>query len=278
MLEQETIKKIESFVYSQPRTIDEISKHIDKNWRTAERYVLEIEKEFGTITTKIFRKGTRGALKIVYWASIEKASHSVFQEMLEKDILSEKNTQDFSAFEIYQFVPHNKKTASVEVASDENKTDIEQLVAILRNTKNQLLIFSGNLSFINLKNKELNVFGEIEKAVKRGVNIKAVCIVDLVGKENVEKLLSLNFKYGKEVVEIRHKQQPLRGMTCDKQTIRFKEVKEPTGKINELNKKKFIFYTINDKEWSDWLSKIFWKMFSSSLDAKKRIDELKELA
>ncbi len=277
MLEQETIKKIESFVYSQPRTIDEISKHLDKNWRTAERYVLDIEKEFGTITTKIFRKGTRGALKIVYWASIEKVSHSVFQEMLEKDILSEKRTEDFSAFEIYQFISKNKKKASVELASDENKTDIEQLVSILRNTKNQLLIFSGNLSFINLKSKEYNIFHEIENAMKRGVNIKAVCIVDLVGKENVEKLLSLNFKYGKELVEIRHKQQPLRGMISDKQTIRFKEVKEPTGKINELNKKKFIFYTINDKEWADWLSKIFWKMFSSSLDAKKRIDELKEL-
>lgn len=56
-----------------------------------------------------------------------------------------------------------------------------------------------------------------------------------------------------------------------------KEIKEPTGKISELDKKIFIFYNIKDKEWIDWLTKIFWKMFSSSIDARKRLMELEKI-
>ncbi|MFH1308006.1 MAG: hypothetical protein ABIH72_04095, partial [archaeon] len=86
MLNSNIIRKIEEFVYTKPRSIQEISQHINKSWRTADRYIQEIEKEFGTISTRTFRGGTRGALKIVYWSSVEKISSSVFQQKLEKDI------------------------------------------------------------------------------------------------------------------------------------------------------------------------------------------------
>jgi hypothetical protein len=66
-------------------------------------------------------------------------------------------------------------------------------------------------------------------------------------------------------------------MISDGRTFRIKEIKEPTGRQNELSKKTFVFYNINDKEWSAWLSRIFWKMFSSSIDAGKRIKELRSL-
>ena len=66
MLNNETIKKIENFVYSKPRSVSEVAKHLNKNWRTIDRYVKEIEKEFGTVATRTFRGGTRGALQIVY--------------------------------------------------------------------------------------------------------------------------------------------------------------------------------------------------------------------
>ena len=49
-----------------------------KNWRTADRYVDEIEKSFGTLSTRVFRGGTRGALKIVFWSSVEKIRGTVF--------------------------------------------------------------------------------------------------------------------------------------------------------------------------------------------------------
>ena len=84
----------------------------------------------------------------------------------------------------------------------------------------------------------------------------------------------MNFKYGKELIEVRHREHPIRANIIDNKIFRIKEIKEPTGKINELDKKIFIFYTIKDKEWTEWISRIFWKMFSSSVSSKKRLEEL----
>ena len=113
--------------------------------------------------------------------------------------------------------------------------------------------------------------------VKKGISIKAVCRVDLAGIGNIEKLLSLNKKYGKELVEIRHRDQPLRTTIVDNQFFNMKEVFLPTGREGELKDITFVFYTIYDKEWIEWLTKIFWKMFSSSIDANRRIEELKNI-
>ncbi len=277
MLHTEITKKIESFVYSRPRSVQEIAEHIGKSWRTADRYVEEIGKNFGTIAIHTFREGTRGALKIVYWASVEKISSSVFQERLEEEILKARRKEDFSAFDIFQFVEDKKKRAITEKAIAEDTTNLNELGEIIGKTKKQLLIFSGNLSFINLKNNNFDMMKIIEDFVKKGIIIKILCRVDLAGKENIEKVLSLNFKYGKQAIEIRHREHPLRAFIIDNQIIRIKEIKEPTGKINELDKKIFIFYTIKDGEWALWLSKIFWKMFSSSADSSKRIAEMKKL-
>ncbi|VVB77728.1 Uncharacterised protein [uncultured archaeon] len=104
-----------------------------------------------------------------------------------------------------------------------------------------------------------------------------ICRVDISGKENIEKLLSLNFKYGREAIEIHHREQPLRATIIDNRVFNLKEVKEPTGRDKELNKKTFIFYTINDHDWAEWLSKIFWKMFSSSIDTNKRLQEMNKI-
>ncbi len=274
MLDSATIKEIEDFVYAKPRSVQEIAQLLDKNWRTADRYVEEIEKNFGTIATRIFREGTRGALKIVFWASIEKVSNSVFQEMLEEQILRTKRKEEFSAFDIFQHIEEKNKKAIVERAIDENSTNLKELVELLKGTKKQLLMFSGNLSLINLKNKNFDMFKIIEELAKKNIPIKILCRIDLAGKENIEKILSLNYKYGKELIEIRHREHPIRAFVIDNKTIRIKEVKEPTGKIHELDKKIFIFYTLKNKEWADWLSKIFWKMFSSSIGAQKRLSEL----
>ena len=109
------IKKIEDFVYSKPRNVQEIAEHIDKNWRTADRYVSEIKKEFGTVSTSVFREGTRGALKIVYWSSMEKVSSSVFQQKLEDEIMKGKAKEDFYPFDIFQHVPDKNKKVEVGV-------------------------------------------------------------------------------------------------------------------------------------------------------------------
>lgn len=277
MLNTDVVKKIESFVHSKPRSVDEVAKHIGKNWRTADRYISEIEKEHSTISTRVFREGSRGALKIVFWSSMENSSSTVFQEILEKELLNNKYKQDFSAFDIFQYVSDKNKVANVEEAKQESYTRLKEFSDILLSTKRELIIFSGNLSFINLKNKDVDLYSTIETLVKRGVKIKIICRVDFVGIANIEKILALNFKYGKELIEVRHREQPLRANIIDGKLIRIKEVKNSTGKINELGKQMFIFYTIKDSEWAIWLSKVFWKMFSASIDARRRLDELKKL-
>ncbi|MEK6845751.1 MAG: hypothetical protein AABY26_03255, partial [Nanoarchaeota archaeon] len=212
--------------------------------------------------------------KIVFWASMEKISHSVFQERLEEEILRARKKEDFSAFDIFQHVPDKEKKALVEKAAEESSANQADLAGLLKNAQKQVLILSGNLSFVNISNKTISFFKLMEDLVKRGVNVKILCRVDLAGKENIEKVLSLNFKHGKENVEVHHREHPLRAFIIDGKVFRIKEVKESTGKIHELDKKVFVYYTIKNKEWTEWLSKVFWKMFSASVDADKRLEEM----
>ncbi|MBS3074771.1 hypothetical protein J4447_04970 [Candidatus Pacearchaeota archaeon] len=277
MLNAEVIKKIEDSVYSKPRSIQEIAEFIRKNWRTADRYVAEIEKEFGTIATRTFREGTRGALKIVYWAAVEKISHSIIQQKLEEALMHAKKKEEFSAFDIYQYIADNQKEVSLEEGKEEGEQNVEGLIKYLNQAKKQVFIFSGNLSLVNLKRKDADLFACLEQLVKQKISIKIIARVDIAGKENVEKMLSLNFKYGKEMVEIHHRDQPLRAFIIDNKVIRIKEVSEPTGKIHELNKRMFIYYTIKDKEWTEWLTRLFWKMFSTAIAAEKRLEEMRKI-
>jgi hypothetical protein len=278
MLSSQITKEVEDFVYSKPRSIQEIAKHISKNWRTADRYVEEIEKNFGTISTRVFREGTRGALKIVYWSSIEKVSSSVFQEQLEKVIMNGKTKQDFSGFDVFQHINETNKTAWIKKGEDEIKCGrLKEFEDLLLEAKKQILFFSGNLSFINFKDDNSEVFKTIESLIKKGISIKVLCRVDFPSIKNVEKLLSLNFKYGKELIEIRHREQPLRVTIIDNKIINIKEEKEPSGRKHELKEKIFIFYTIRDKEWVGWITRIFWKMFSSSIDANRRLEQLRKI-
>jgi hypothetical protein len=277
MLDNKTIQEIEKFVSTQPRSINEISEHMKKNWRTIDRYLKQIEEEHGTIQTKTFRGGTRGALKIAYISTPDKISYTKFQEELETQILRWKRKEDFSAFDIFQHAQENKKQAIVENEISEESTNLQELMQILNETKKELKLLSGNLSWINLKKGEIDLFKTVENLVKRGVRMKILCRVDLDGIENIKKMLALNYKYGKELIEIRHREHPIRAFVIDDKTLRLKEIKEPTGKIKELDKKKFIFYTIKDKDWTEWMSKIFTKMFNTSINSEKRLKELNRL-
>jgi len=277
MLDNNVVNIIESFVYSKPRTVQEIAQHIDKNWRTADRYVDEIEKSYGTISTRVFRGGTRGALKIVFWSSVEKIRGTVFQDKLEQQILFARAKEQFSAFDIYQYVNDKDKKAILEKTSIKEELDDNGIIDFVLQAKKQLLIFSGNMSFINMYSKKTTMIKALDSLIAKGVIIKILCRVDLVGKQNIEKMLELNFKHGKELVEIRHQEQPLRAFVVDNTMLRIREIKEPTGKIHELDKRITIYYELHDKEWSAWIGKLFWKMFSNSIDANKRIIELNKL-
>jgi hypothetical protein len=278
MLDNSAIEKIERFIAQKPRSVQEIAEYLDISWRTADRYIEQIEKDLGTLQTRVFREGTRGALKIVYLAGIEKISHSVFQEQLEESIMKGKTKDDFSSFDIFQHIDNKKKNAWIKTGENESKVGrLKEYAELLMTAEKQVLFFSGNLSFINFDDERTNIFKVLDSLVKKGIKIKVICRVDIAGRENIEKLLSLNFKYGKEMIEIRHREQPLRVTVIDNKISNLKEIKEATGREKELNKKIFIFYTIKDKEWTEWLSRIFWKMFSQSIDANKRIEEMNKL-
>lgn len=278
MLDSKITKDIENFVAEKPRSIQEIAEHLKVSWRTADRYIEQIQTDLGTIETRVFREGTRGALKIVFLAGIEKVSHSVFQQELEKEIMNGRKKEDFSAFDIYQHIPDKNKKAWIKTGENETKAGrLEEFDSLLNQAKKQILFFSGNLSFINLKDKNVDIFKTLENLIKKGITMKILCRIDLTGKENIEKLLSLNFKYGKELIEIHHKEHPLRATIIDNQLVNLKEILEPTGREKELNKKVFIFYTIKDKEWIEWISRIFWKLFSQTINANKRLNEMKEI-
>lgn len=185
-----------------------------------------------------------------------------------------KKKEDFSAFDIFQHVPEKNREIKIQNSEEEN---LEELTKILLGAQRQALFLSGNLSFINLREKKKELFEVFERLAKRKIAMKVLCRVDFAGKENVERVLSLNSRHGQSIVEIRHDIHPLRGFIVDGRVIRLKEVKEPTGKINELNKRKFIFYNISDKSWAEWLSRIFWKKFSNSMDASNRLEHLKQI-
>ena len=166
MLDSKEIAKIEQFVYSKPRSIQEIATHISKNWRTADRYIQDIEKNYGTLASRTFREGTRGALKLVYWASIEKISSSVFQEEMEKEIFLGKNKYSFSPFDIFVHVKDNDKKAREYDCQKEENERIDEMNHTLEKCEKQLLIFSGNLSLINEKTKKYDTYKTLEELAK----------------------------------------------------------------------------------------------------------------
>ncbi|QQG38931.1 MAG: hypothetical protein HYS32_00505 [Candidatus Woesearchaeota archaeon] len=270
-LKEETIQKINRFVNEKPRTIQEIAFLIKKNWRTADRYVEQISKEQGTILTRTFREGTRGALKIVFWNNSESVYSTKFQEKLLSRILSSKDKSDFSPFDIYQYIENTKRNAFLEKAKHENivKQDLGNL---FRTAKQSILMFSGDLSWSNLKAANEKILDVIEEMAKTGTKINVLTNVDIDSLENTEKFLSINNKLGKELIEVRHFEQPLRAFIIDDKIARLKEVKDSKPRI-----KTFIFYEIYDKEWITWLSKVFWHMFQTAIPAERRIKDLRSI-
>jgi len=271
MLDSALIKKISDFVYVKPRSIQEIAFHIQKNWRTADSYVERIVKEQGTLAVRIFRGGTRGALKIVFWNNIEKIHSSDFQERLFKKIESGRVKTDFSPFDIYQYVDEGKRSAFLEEQSEYKITKKQNLISILRGAKEQVLIFSGNLGWVGAKQEGKPLMHIFEELASRNIAIKIICKVDIESSPSISKMLSINNKLGKGMIEIRHAEQPIRAFIIDSEHARFKEMKH-SGRKNS-----YIFYDVYDPEWIEWTQKVFWNIFRTSISAEKRIKDIETI-
>ena len=278
VLTSELQKKIVDFVYLKPRTIQEVAFLIQKNWRTADSYVQRISEQTGMINSRTFRGGTRGALKIVFWNNTEKIHSSQFQERLHKEIETAKNKQDFSPLDIYQYVDDSRKKAFSEIVTDETISKKQDIIGLFARTEKQILYFAGNMSFLEMKERKKSILDIIEEAANRGVSIKVLARIDITALENFKRMMEINHKTGREAIEIRHANQPLRGFIIDNKEIRLKEEKLPAHYLkSELKQTTRIFYEIYDEEWVEWLQKVFWNIFRTSIDAKKRVKDLEKI-
>jgi hypothetical protein len=209
MLTEEIVEKINKFVAEQPRSIQEIAELLKCSWITADRYVEAISKKYGNLSVKVFRKGTRGALKIVYITPFQPLHTSIAQESLFEKISAGKKKEDFRPFEIFQYA--KRKRFLVEKKREENEAVDVDVAKHLASAEKQVLIFSGNLSFINIIDKGVKVFDVIKDLAKRGVIVKVLARVEIPGIDNILKILSINKALGKDAIEVRHAEQPLRG-------------------------------------------------------------------
>lgn len=276
VLDKSTREKIVEFVQLQPRSIQEVAHFIGKNWRTADSYIDKIRSEFGLLETKTFRDGTRGALKVVYHQSIEQLSSSGIQEKLFTKFISSRHKNDFRPFDIYQYVDKEYRHAFMEKQSEYLITKKQDLVAALRKAKHQVLIFSGNLSWEHAKQGSERISDVFEELLDRDVKIKIIANVNFDSLKHIRKMLALNHKTKKDLIEIRHSWQPFRAFIIDDEFVRFKE----EGYYNnnpKAKKQTFMFYELTDPKWISWTKSLFWHVFNSSIDANRRLEDLESV-
>lgn len=273
-------KKTKQFIYNivkkEPQTIQTIAHTINKSWITAERYIQKLIEEDGIIDAKTFRGGTRGALKIVYWNQYTE-HESAIQQRIKQQILSGIHKIDFSPSMIYQFA-EKKSLFSINENEYKKQTNFKSLKELLLSANDQILMFSGNLSFIHITDGEKTIADIIEQIAKSGIPIKIICRVELPGIKNIAQILAINERIGKDMITIRHTVQPLRVDIIDNTILSMAETLDPGHyPKEELKKHMRIIYRVQDEEWVRFMQKLFWEMFHSSIDAKKRIAFLKEL-
>ncbi len=272
VLDSKTIKGINDFVYTKPRTIQEIAEYIRKNWRTADKYVDSISKETGSVSVRTFREGTKGALKIVYWNNTDKIHSSEFQEKLLNKIESVRKKEEFSPFDFYQYVGEGKRDAVMLKAG---KGGGDNLSRHLKQASSHVLSFSGNLSWINETEGGERLISVMEGLAKKNVVVKILSRVTVDSIKNTQKIMQINEKSGKNLIEVRHMEQPLRGFVIDNHIARFREVRDPSDyEKGELDEKVLLFYEIFDSEWIEWFQKVFWHLFRTAIPAEKRIKDL----
>ncbi len=275
MLTPDLIKEINEFVYKQPKTVAEISKLAKVSWLTADKYVNYISDKYGTIKVKTFRGGTRGALKIVYWTNVDAVRPSTAQSILLEKIKHSRKKQDFNPFDIFHLIDENKRNVRI---INLNKPENQQIVNLLKGASRQLYIFSGNISFINNSENNVEIIKTLADLARKRVDIKILCRVDIASVKNIKKIIEINKVIGLDAIEIRHTEQPLRGFIVDSKLLRIRDEKvKDDYKYGELHDSIYILYDIHDKDWVEWSEKVFWSLYTNALPVENRIKELEKL-
>ncbi len=280
LLSQSEIDKIISFVKKEPRTVQDVSKLINRSWVTTDSYLRKLSLDSGLIGVKTFRPGTPGALKIVYFNNNDFFSGDDLQESFLQQILIGRFKHDFDFFEIFQFIDDSKKKVFVQNKSSNalfnhsRNRSIEKVIPFLRRTKHSLSVFSGNLSFFNFFEDGESMSDLFEELLKRGVRIKILCRLTVTSLNNINSIDFLIKKYS-GLIQIRHVFQPLRGFIVDDVVARFKNDEV----INNFHESGFdenieIFYELYDNHWISWLQRVFWVLWRKSIDYSVRAKQL----
>jgi len=276
-LSKEEEKQVISFVKKEPRTIQEVSKKIGKSWITTDKYLRIIKENTGLLKIKVFRKGSQGALKLVYYNHGESPEGDEIKNTIYSQIKHCREKKEFDFLEVFQFIPEKKKRCFIEQYDKENIAKNQDIMSLFRRAESQVLCFSGNLSFVGMKEGRTKMLDVLEELLQRKVSIKILTRVNVSSLNNVKKLVHLMKKYP-DLIEIRHRYQPLRGFVIDDKIARFKDEEQlRLYKKGELDKDTRIFYEFFDKDWVAWINKVFWNLFRPSMDYKIRLKEIEKL-
>jgi len=272
VLDHDTRDDILQFVKQEPRNIQEVADHIGMSWRTADRYLEQMEEEDGSIRRKTFRDGTRGALKIVYWDSPDTITTTSIQEQLLRKIETGRTKEEFSPFDIYQVAAEQQRTAFAEQQGPEGNTTSHDILEKLREAQDEIKFFSGDFSWSNVTQSGDSALEVFEQLASDGVTIRFIGRVDVESITNTDQLLQINTQLDDDRISVRHTEQPLRAVIIDGEEAQLKEVRDSgTGQATHL------FYNIEDPEWVQWLDRVFWKLYRGGIPADRRLEDLQSI-
>lgn len=267
-LDEEGKRKIIDALKCEPLSVQEISKIIGKSWVTTNTYLEKLGRDTGLIDIKVFRKGSHGALKVVYYKHLVR-NNDLVKKSLYTQIRNSRIKQDFDFMELYQFVADDKKKTDV----DKYQTEfLGHMRTLYNSAKHSILCFSGNLSYVGLEENDIKMLDIIESALKRKVSVRIVARLNVSTLKNWKKIEHLLKKY-EGLFEVRHAYHPLRGFIIDQNAARFKN-DECNYDRKELSQDMRFFYEIYDSDWIMWLQDVFWDYYNSALDGAQRIKEL----
>lgn len=260
------------FVQQEPCTVQDVATQLGVSWVTAERYVKQVEQETGEVRMKVFREGTRGALKLVYHATSESVAKDEIEKELYKRIRAGRFKHHFDFMDVYQHVPENKKSARLH-----KHNELHGVTSLIRTAQEHVLIFSGNLSLVHTSDDQGRVLDALTQALERGVHIKILCRVNPATVSNLSGLRELFTKYSSQL-QVRHAYTPLRGILVDNARARFKDIHDPEiYRSGELEKTLTVFYEVQDIQWVSWLARVFFNVWRSSGDGLARKQEFGKL-
>lgn len=273
MLSKADSDKILQFVKREPCLIQDLSRHLDKSWVTVESYVGKIAKDTGLIRMKTFRSGTKGAIKVVYWNYAETAQSDEIREKLFERIRSGYSKEDFDPLEAYQFVPQGKGRVLAEIFDPAALASKKSLIDFFERIESELLVFSGNLSFLRYP----EIRQSFTELLERGVQAKLLCRVDLGTLENLKTIEGLLNRFPRQF-EVRHSRQPVRGFIADGKTVRLKEERMASEfKEKELSRNTRVLYEIFDSDWVSWFQNVFWYLYRTSVNYTERLAALEKV-